>query len=148
MRRKYQRDNKKSEFMGTYPRPHFCQPSTTPNTPLGKSKSVTWSHWECIRKSLKRFFYSKAAVASLSHAWWDFICQKRKKSVCCWVLVRYNQEKLMVDLWISVLFSWSHTFRWAKQKVQHALPSGSLQRDDVERLTTALSQILVSCLAR
>lgn len=35
-----------------------------------------------------------------------------------------------------------------KQKVQHALPSGSLQRDNVELLTMALFQILVSCLAR
>jgi len=35
-----------------------------------------------------------------------------------------------------------------RQKVQHALPSGSLQRDNVELLTMALFQIIVSWLAR
>lgn len=64
MRRKYQRDDKQSEFVDTYPRPHFCQPSTTPNTPLGNQSPSLEATENDIRRSLKRFFYSKAAVAS------------------------------------------------------------------------------------
>lgn len=44
-----------------------------------ENQSPSLEATENLFASLKRFFYSKAAVASPSHAWWDFICQKKKK---------------------------------------------------------------------
>lgn len=51
----------------------------------------------------------------------------------------------MVDLWISVLFSWSHFPMGSRKFSMHCL-SGSLQCGDVELLTMAVFQILASCL--
>lgn len=51
----------------------------------------------------------------------------------------------MVDLWISVLFSWSH-FPMGSRKFSMHCFSGSLQCNDVELLTMAVSQILSSWL--
>ncbi len=142
MRRKYQRDDKKSEFMGTYPRPHFCHPSTTP---LGKSKSVTWSHWELYSQKFEAFLLQQGRRRfSVPHLVGLHLPKKKEirqlLSPC--EITRRETDGWLVNIRFVLL---SHFPTGSRKFSMHCL-SGSLQCGDVELLNMAVSQILASCL--
>lgn len=137
--------------MGTYPRPHFCQPSTTPNTPLGKSKSVTWRNWEISSQNFQAFLLQQGRRRfSVPRLVGLHLPKKRKKKEnpsaveCLWDTTKRNR-------WLTCEYpfcSLGPTFQLASRKFSMHCLADHFQRDNVEPLTMALFQILVSCLAR
>lgn len=121
MRSKHQRDDKKSEFMGTYPRSHFCQPSTTPNTPLGKSMSVSWSHWELSSQKFEVFLLQQGRRRfSVPHLVGLHLPKKKEIRL---LLRPCEITRRETDGWlVNIRFVLLVPLSYGQQKVQYALP--------------------------
>lgn len=135
--------------MGTYPRPHFCQPSTTPNTPLGKIKvrhlkplrnvfAKVWSVSFTARPpSLLRPTLGGTSFAKKEKKFRLLLspCEVQPRETCGWLVnIRFV---LLVPV----------SDGQAESSSMHCL-ADHFSAEMLNCLTMVSSQILVSCLAR